>query len=330
MVRCLYRGTCHLFYNYLRSKRILRRLAGNGVLFVAQPFIIVIRINQLKGVLWAGFGKSFRKGRFCFGRPFHLFFILGRILILKNKNISRWNYFNPVVVMVFYFTQFTIKIRDIMSNETNRNIYNLIILDESGSMTSIKPFIISGFNELVQGTKKIQEECPEQQHLISLVSFNSGGIKYLLWNEPVSKLEPINEQTYKPDDMTPLYDAIGQSVSRLKDTLPSHTPWNVLVTVLTDGEENASREYSGQKIREIIESLKPNGWTFTYIGANHDVEAAAAEMSITNTMDYEASDLGVDVLFNKEIAARSAFSKRVSKNARVSDLNRDFYESKED
>ena len=51
MVRCLYRGTCHLFYNYLRSKRILRRLAGNGVLFVAQPFIIVIRINQLKGVL---------------------------------------------------------------------------------------------------------------------------------------------------------------------------------------------------------------------------------------------------------------------------------------
>jgi hypothetical protein len=71
-----------------------------------------------------------------------------------------------------------------MSNETNRNIYNLIILDESGSMESIKPFIISGFNELVQGTKKIQEESPEQQHLISLVSFNTGGIKYLLWNEP--------------------------------------------------------------------------------------------------------------------------------------------------
>jgi Mg-chelatase subunit ChlD len=232
--------------------------------------------------------------------------------------------------MLFYFTQFTIKIRDIMSNETNRNIYNLIILDESGSMESIKSFIISGFNELVQGTKSIQEESPEQQHLISLVSFNTSGIKYLLWNEPVSKLEPINEQTYNPNNMTPLYDAIGQSVSRLKEVLPSHTPWNVLVTILTDGEENASREYSGQKIREIIESLKPNGWVFTYIGANHDVEAAAARMSITNTMDYEASDFGVDVLFNKEIAARSAFSKRVSKNARVGDLNRDYYESKED
>ena len=93
--------------------------------------------------------------------------------------------------MLFYFTRFTIKNRDIMSNETNRNIYNLIILDESGSMESIKSFIISGFNELVQGTKSIQEESPEQQHLISLVSFNTSGIKYLLWNEPVSKLEPI-------------------------------------------------------------------------------------------------------------------------------------------
>jgi hypothetical protein len=58
---------------------------------------------------------------------------------------------------------------------------------------------------------------------------------------------------------------------------------------------------------------------------NHDVEAAAAKMSIDNIMDYEASDIGVDVLFNKEIAARSAFSKRVSKNARVGDLHKDYY-----
>jgi hypothetical protein len=232
--------------------------------------------------------------------------------------------------MVFYFTRFTIKNRDIMSNETNRNIYNLIILDESGSMESIKSSIIGGFNELVQGTKKIQEECPEQQHLISLISFNSGGIKYLLWNEPVSKLEYIDEQKYNPNLLTPLYDAIGQGVSRLKEVLPSHTPWNVLVTILTDGEENASREYSGHKIREIIESLKPNGWTFTYIGANHNVEVAAANMAIENFMAFDASDLGVDVLFNMEIGARSAFSKRISKNVRVEDLNKDYYKSSED
>ncbi|MDY0344100.1 MAG: VWA domain-containing protein [Lentimicrobium sp.] len=191
-------------------------------------------------------------------------------------------------------------------------IFNLIILDESGSMESIKKATISGFNELVQTIKGIEKKYPDQQHFISFITFNGLGIKTHLDKEKASNLSQMDRKNYRPDSNTPLYDAIGLSVLKLRIDLAGQENTNVLVTILTDGEENASKEFTGQQVKAIIDEQKAQGWTFTYIGANHNVERAAAAMSITNTMNFAANDEDVKEMFLKEQSSRIRYSNRIS------------------
>lgn len=92
----------------------------------------------------------------------------------------------------------------------------------------------------------------------------------------------IDGTKYQPEASTPLFDAMGKGIGQLRRVTNTHSNCNVLVTILTDGEENASVEYSGQAIKKMVEELKLQQWTFTYIGANHDVENFAASISINN------------------------------------------------
>lgn len=113
---------------------------------------------------------------------------------------------------------------------TNKKIHNLIILDESGSMQAIKKPTITGFNEVVQTIKGAKDKFPEQEHFISLFTFNSDGIKSKLFMMPVADLQEIDGKIYQPNSMTPLFDAIGVSVSKLKYELAEEKDINVLVT----------------------------------------------------------------------------------------------------
>ncbi|MEI6901408.1 MAG: vWA domain-containing protein [Bacteroidota bacterium] len=210
---------------------------------------------------------------------------------------------------------------------TTDKVYNLIILDESGSMSSIKKATISGFNEVVQTIKGIEKKFPEQQHFISLVSFNGLGIKTLLDKQPAASLSLIDEKTYQPDSMTPLYDAIALSVLRLKIDVSGIENANVLVTILTDGEENASKEFNHLQVNGIISEMKKLGWTFTYIGANHDVEKVAHSISITNTMVFEANEQDMHLLFHKENKARENYSQKLYN--KVDDLQTGYYDEPE-
>ena len=207
--------------------------------------------------------------------------------------------------------------------ETKHQVHNLVILDESGSMESIKKTIIQGFNEIVQTVKGIAKEYPEQEHFISLVTFNGIGNKILHYIDPVEKLELIDDSRYKPDASTPLYDAMGFSFAKLKQVLENIKEYNVLVTILTDGEENASKEYTGLTIKKLIEELKLNRWTFTYIGADHDVEKFAMSISITNTMIFQKNEADMKDMFSKEKSARERYSEKIRRNEQT---NTNFYD----
>ena len=198
--------------------------------------------------------------------------------------------------------------------EKKHQVHNLIILDESGSMESIKNTIIQGFNELVQTIQGIEKQFPEQEHFISFVSFNGLGQKLLHFMDPVSKLKKIDDKTFNPDANTPLFDALGFSINKLKQSLQGQNDCNVLVTILTDGEENASKEFSGSAIKELIEELKQNRWTFTYIGTDHDVEKIAISLSINNTMVFEKNETDIKRMFMKEQSARANYSKKIRFN----------------
>jgi len=207
--------------------------------------------------------------------------------------------------------------------EKKHQVHNLIILDESGSMSSIKNNIIQGFNELVQTIHGIEKQFPDQEHFISFISFNGLGQKLLHFADPASRLQQINDKSYQPDASTPLYDAMGFGISKLKQLLEDKTGYNVLVTVLTDGEENASREYSGSSIKQLVEEMKQNNWTFTYIGTDHDVEKFASSISIENVMAFEKSAHGITDMFQKERKARAMFSEKLNRNE---DVRKNFFD----
>lgn len=210
---------------------------------------------------------------------------------------------------------------------TKHQVHNLIILDESGSMQSIKPIIINGFNELVQSIKGIEAQFPEQEHLISIVAFNDFGNKLLHFTEPVCKLNSLNSNNYNPASMTPLFDAMGFGISTLKKYLEGKTDYNVLVTILTDGEENSSKEYTGIAIKAMVDELKNLNWTFTYIGADHDVEKMASTMSINNTMSFNKDTAGITNMFKKERASRISYSEKIRDKK---DASSSFYEDHKD
>jgi len=212
--------------------------------------------------------------------------------------------------------------------ETKHKVYNLIILDESGSMESIKKTIINGFNEVVQTIKRVALEYPEQEHTVTFVSFNSSGIKKIHENSKIESLNQIDDRSYQPNGGTPLFDAMGASFFNLNWIIEKENPknYNVLVTILTDGEENASKEHTGESIKEIIELYKSKNWTFTYIGANHDVNLFASRISINNVMKFETSEEDMQRMFIRDRNARMNYSKKIRA---FEDVSGDYFQQPE-
>ncbi|MDR3341125.1 MAG: VWA domain-containing protein [Candidatus Symbiothrix sp.] len=193
------------------------------------------------------------------------------------------------------------------------NVFNLIILDESGSMESIKKPSLDGLNETLQSIRSAQETHQElQQHFVSLVSFNSDGIRLIFENVPVLGIRMLNNRDYQPNNCTPLYDAMGNSLSKLRYQLDSKEKNQVLVTIITDGYENASKEYTGKMIKNLVEELKALGWVFTYIGANQDVDAVADSISVDNRLRFDADKRGINLAMKTEHFYRQKFYNKVS------------------
>jgi Mg-chelatase subunit ChlD len=183
-----------------------------------------------------------------------------------------------------------------------KKIYNLIILDESGSMMSIKSQAISGLNETMQTIRDAQEKYEDQSHYVTLVSFNTNKVKTIYDCCPVHRIQELDYNDYQPSACTPLYDAMGVSLSQLKSVVKDED--NVLVTIITDGYENASREYSDKAITQLVESLKAKGWVFAYIGANQDVEKVATSMGIRNSLCFDANPEGTREMLRQDRECR--------------------------
>ena len=181
-------------------------------------------------------------------------------------------------------------------------VYNLIILDKSGSMSSIAEAAISGFNETVGGIRSAQERYADtQEHFVSLFVFCNCDKSYIYENVPVEKVKELTSREYRPCCCTPLFDAMGISLNQLLTKIQSDKYATAVVTVITDGLENASREYSGKAIKALVDKLKDEeGWNFAYIGTNQDVDAVAAGISIENTMSFEDTAAGMSDAWNNE------------------------------
>lgn len=131
---------------------------------------------------------------------------------------------------------------------------------------------------------------------------------------PVETDKVLKWKDYHPDACTPLFDAMGRSLNKLKTHVAKEDV--VLVTIITDGYENASREYSGDDIKRLVSELREKSWVFAYIGTNQDVDAVADSMGIRSRMCYDYSDTGAEEMFACERSSKQAFFDRLSRKGR--------------
>jgi len=182
----------------------------------------------------------------------------------------------------------------------------VFILDRSGSMAGLEADTIGGFNSLIEKQRKEEGEA-----YISTVLFDD--VTEVLYDRvPVGKVEPMNDKQYYVRGCTALLDAIGGAIHHIgnvhKYCREEDRPEKTLFVITTDGQENASRYYSSDKVKKMVERQKAKyGWEFLFLGANIDAVETAGRFGIApeRAINYEADHVGTKVHF-------AALSKTVS------------------
>jgi len=148
----------------------------------------------------------------------------------------------------------------------------VLILDRSGSMASVVRETIDGANEFIGKQKAEPGEAS-----LTLVLFDD---QYeVLYTKPIADCEPIDDKTFVPRGMTALLDAVGKTVNTMLSE--KKVPEKAIFCIITDGQENASKEYNGEQIKKLVaECEKKHGWQFIYLGANVDAFAEAQKIGI--------------------------------------------------
>ena len=155
----------------------------------------------------------------------------------------------------------------------------VFILDRSGSMAGLEADTIGGFNSLIQKQKK-----EEGKALVSTVLFDDK-TEVLHDRKELDKIEPLTDKDYYVRGCTALLDAVGGAIHHIgnvhKYARAEDRPEKTLFIITTDGMENASRRYSYEKVKQMIERQKKRyGWEFLFLGANIDAVSVAGQFGI--------------------------------------------------
>ncbi len=185
------------------------------------------------------------------------------------------------------------------------------LLDRSGSMQRISESAMEGFNAFMV---KQQQEHAETPARISLVLFNNV-CDALFSSVMAPDLPRLTMEAYRPDGRTALLDAIGKTIdetgARLASMPESERPGKVIIAILTDGLENASSDYTWEKVSDLIKhQSEVYKWEFLFLGANQDAIATAARLNINrrDAATFRASSAGI--AYSMESAATSILSKK--------------------
>ncbi len=195
--------------------------------------------------------------------------------------------------------------------------HNIILMDQSGSMSFMRNTAIKGAREVMESIKAANDTIQDATQNLTLVFFDGDGrlhLNYVVDNQPITDAEADLEQ-YLPRGITPLYDAIGTVINNHLPKVDSKD--FVMMTIITDGLENASKEYSASNIKALVESLSAKNWSFTYIGANQDAIHEGERIGIRDSHNYENTHEGYGYMISGENYRRnSAISRIVSESRR--------------
>jgi uncharacterized protein YegL len=198
-------------------------------------------------------------------------------------------------------TTTTVVKEEVVTDQTTEIIS---ILDRSGSMNSIIDDSIGGYNSFIETQKESGEDCK-----ITTILFDD---QYEVVDESIDleEVKPITRAVWQPRGTTALYDAIGKAINTIRanrsnmsvDDIPTKT----LVVIVTDGYENASKEYSSDSIKQLVDECKEDDWQFIFLAANQDAFEVGSRfgMSAGNSFTYNATSDGARDVF--AVAASAA------------------------
>ena len=154
----------------------------------------------------------------------------------------------------------------------------VFILDRSGSMGGLESDTIGGFNGMLQKQKKEEGEAN-----VTTVLFDDE-IEIIHDRFPIHVVKPLTDQDYYVRGCTALLDAVGSTVKKVEN-IQKHLPEEmkaekVIFVITTDGQENASQEYSANMVKKMIEKQQEKGWQFLFLGANIDASTEAEKIGI--------------------------------------------------
>lgn len=200
-----------------------------------------------------------------------------------------------------------------------------VILDRSGSMSPIAAATVEGLNKYIAD----QQKEPGTTE-ITIVQFDHE-YEVLVADADIKTVKPLTMEQYQPRGMTALLDSIGKQVNDLGKKLAAmpeaQRPGNVIVVIITDGAENASKEFGYDKIQSMIKHQESMySWTFTFLGANIDVAVEAQKLGVqlSNSQSYASTHTGVKSAFMSASVGTSRGRAMRMTNMGTGSLN-DFY-----
>lgn len=188
----------------------------------------------------------------------------------------------------------------------------IFILDKSGSMGAIRQSTINGFNQFVSEQSALPGEVK-----FSLILFDSTCFMTYSGASP-KEVSDLNSKTYVPDGNTALLDAVGSAIDKTGKRLArideSQRPGKVVVVIMTDGEENSSKEYTAEEIKSRVKLQQEKyAWEFLFLGANQDAWLEAEKLGMEKAYNFDATESGVEMVYSQVCDMVSAVRSRGGK-----------------
>lgn len=188
----------------------------------------------------------------------------------------------------------------------------IFLIDESGSMSGTEADVIGGFNTYVE--KQLNEKAGKVT--ASLYKFNSR-VKRVYLNKPMQEIKKLTPEDYMPGDFTALYDAVGSAIretdASIAEMPETERPDKVIMVIITDGQENASKEFSSQAVNSLIATHeKLLNWTFIYLGSGLSDFADADSLGIKHRVSSPKMKLRSNFI---DVAESSLFYRKSNKDS---------------
>jgi uncharacterized protein YegL len=204
---------------------------------------------------------------------------------------------------------------------TKENLTSIVVvIDRSGSMAGLTTDTVGGYNNFLEQQKQVEGSAE-----LTLCLFNTD--YHLVYDSsPLTSIPNLDAKTYSPNGGTALLDALGSTIDTVGAKLAardeSERPSKVIVLVITDGQENSSKRFKKEQIKEKISHQREvYNWEFVFMGANIDAvdEGTSLGISAKNSLNYTASAAGTAKLYGT--VSQSMSSYRVSANNQVDFFN---------